>query len=228
MSDNPDPQNTPGDPTNPDSNVGGDGNDGKHEGKTAQEWAKSYKGLQGHVNKLNGQIEGMNTQVSDLTGERDTALSDIEGVRTEFQQSQQSAQTLTGEVENLTNQLTEATSNAETLQTQLDRQGLIISDYPDLAAFEAKGLLPQADSPEDLAGKLDAFRETMTTQVSAELEDTLDGSTVNQDINNKLSPDDMSEDALYAKAMSLAGDPAKEAEYEKYMNLWMERQDSED
>jgi hypothetical protein len=71
--------------------------------------------------------------------------------------------TLSGEVEQLKTTVTEKDSEITALQKKQQRASLIFSQFPELASFEADGLLPDAKDEEGLTTKFKAFSEKLGT-----------------------------------------------------------------
>lgn len=211
------PQNTPGTPEpGADSGDTGGTSSGAYDGKTAEQWARSYKGLQSHVNKLND-------TVASLTSERDGVVSEYETAKASISDFETAKAELAGQVDGLGTQLSDANASLVEMTAKVERQSLIMSEFPDLASFEAKGLLPTSDDPEVLRETLTSFRDAIGDRVLKGVDETLEGSSVLQDSSNQ-SEDDLSSDSLYAKLMELAGVPEKQAEYDRIYELYLARQ----
>jgi hypothetical protein len=99
---------------------------------------------------------------------------------------------------------------------------LIVSEYPELAAFEAKDLLPTAATIEELKPKLDLFKETVTGKSKQQVLDTLNGASGG--INNPPADTPLTKDQIYDKLQKLAGSrsPADQKEYETLQEKWQE------
>lgn len=70
----------------------------------------------------------------------------------------------------------------EELEGKLERTNLIMSDYPDLAALEAKGLLPVDVEGEELKEKLDSMSEVLKEQGADNIGEKIKGSTGDEDV----------------------------------------------
>lgn len=144
------------------------------DGKTAVEWKKSYAGLQGAYQKLQetttAEIAGLNAKLSDAGVKIEELGQGAVGKDTEVSALQKQLADRSQELATLKNE-------HGSLSSQLARQRLILEEYPDLAQWEAKGLLPTASDPEALKSALGAFRETLKNQVGATVATELSGSS---------------------------------------------------
>ena len=68
------------------------------------------------------------------------------------------------------------------LESKLERTNLIMSDYPGLAALEAKGLLPVDVEGDELKVKLDSMSEILKEQGVDNIGEKLKGSTGEEDL----------------------------------------------
>jgi len=101
---------------------------------------------------------------------------------------------------------------------------LILSEFPELASFEAKGLLPSAENEEALRQKLTTFRDTLKTRVDADVKETFKGAGAGGAGKGDGKDMNMNKDQLYNRLTALAGrqDQASRDEYEKLMALWLQ------
>jgi len=123
----------------------------------------------------------------------------------------------------------EATEKIQGLEAQvnisnatIERQKLIMSEYQDLAAFEAKGLLPQAQTPDEMRSVFDSFRETLGVQVESATDEKVKGIGVGK--TEPKEPKPLDADQIYDKMTALAGtnDPEERREWETLNRQWME------
>jgi hypothetical protein len=181
-----------------------------------EDWEKRYKGLQ----KL---FEKQQKSLTDLQSEHATTVEGQEAIR----QAQQSAQTellttkasldsLTKEKDTLSTQLTSESAKAK-------RATLILAEFPDLAAFEASGLLPAANTEEEMREKFTKFREVYSGSVSKTVQDKLKGSSP-APTGPVTTTTASSKETVYARLNQLAGSrkPEDRAERERLMAEWDE------
>jgi hypothetical protein len=180
---------------NLDENTGDGDTSGGNPGTT--DWEAAYKGLQ-------KTLATSQTQVETLKGERDTAITELTQLKTRATEFETGNADLTTQVETLTTQVTDLTGLSDNSAAALERSKLIISDYPDLATFEADGLLPTADDMDALKVKLDAFKEKVSKTVQSGVSETLSGATLPDGDDSDGSEDDLSKlnaDQLYDRMM---------------------------
>ena len=141
-------------------------------GKTAEEWKASYNGLQASYQKLK---ETSDQTIADLQRQLAEAQTDLETSKQGKTSSDSQVETLNSEKTDLLAQIETLQSEKATLEGNLDRSKLVMSDFPELAAFEAQGLLPSGNGEDDLKAKFTSFRETMQSQVGTQVKSTLKG-----------------------------------------------------
>lgn len=138
------------------------GDTGKTDDKTEddpsgdEDWESRFKGLQPKYQVLQEEKKDWDDMRVTLNGqlsEAETALK-----------------TATGEVKDLETSAESAKKGSDELQSTIDemtksaeRTKLIMSEYPDLATLEAKGLLPQDVVGDDLNTALDEMRKVLNT-----------------------------------------------------------------
>lgn len=144
------------------------------EGKTAEEWAKSYKGLQGAFQKLQNESTA---QIGSLTSQLSDAQTQIETLKQGGTTKDDQLTVLQSEVAKSKETITQLQSDKDSADALLKRKNLVMQDFPELAAWEAQGLLPSADSEEALKEQLEKFRGTLAGQVGATVKDTLKGAS---------------------------------------------------
>lgn len=108
-----------------------------------------------------------------------------------------------------------------------ERMRLIMNKYPELASFEAKGLLPPAESLEALEPKLEEFRTTLGSTIDGSVRDKIKGAAPVGGGNAKVAP--RSKETIYAELHHLAGrsDPESRAKYDLLIKEWDEVQAKE-
>jgi len=112
---------------------------------------KSYEGLQGSLQKKDDALKAAEDQVKELTKQFGGTKADLDKIM--------------AEKETLTTTLSEKEAALTSAKTIADRASIIMKDYPGLAAFEAKGLLPQSSpgtEPEKVKEMFKNFQDTLS------------------------------------------------------------------
>lgn len=144
------------------------------EGKTAEEWAKSYKGLQGAFQKLQNESKA---DIDKLTAELSDAQTEIQSLTQGGTSKDDQLTVLQTEVAKQKETINSLKSEKESADAQLQRKNLVMQDFPELAAWEAQGLLPDASGDDELREQLEKFRGTLAGQVGATVKSTIAGSS---------------------------------------------------
>jgi hypothetical protein len=179
-----------------------------------QDWKKAYKGLQRNYDKIVKEL-------ADLQSENDNLTATNE-------EQKQTLRKATTEKDQITSKNVEATETISGLEAQVnvakaqsERSTLIMSEFIDLAQFEAKGLLPEAQNPEEMRSKFGEFRdalgETVQTGVDAKLKGIGPGPT------DPATPEPLDADQIYNRMTALAGtkDPEERREYNMLSKQWL-------
>lgn len=185
-------------------------------GEATVDWEKRYKGLQRTYDAQVAKFASLQEQYDQLVAEVEGERQKSKGHETEKQTLATSVQQLTAERDDLNKKL------ATHVFTQ-DRMKMILSEFPDLAQFEAKGLLPTADTLENLKPLLEAFRETMGGMVGDDVRKKLLGSSPaggSSSSNNGAGK--RSKEEIYARLVQLAGSNKSEdrLEYQNLLKEW--------
>lgn len=193
----------PGKTTPPDPGAGGS-KGGKTEPPAGYVTEESYQGIQRVVAKrdkeitdLKARLEELATQVEEhktSTGTLSKAKSDLEGA---VSAAQTQLQTLQAE--------------RDRLNKQLEQQGIIMSDFPDLAALSS--FIPPADTVDGFKENAKKFQEALKKHIDAGVQKTLAGATPPGPGTTKGTTGEGEEDKLWKAVYSTAGIPGKEAEY---------------
>ena len=177
---------------------------------------KDYTGLQGTVQKKDDALKEAQGKLAELTGSSAKFQSDLEKLMTEK--------------ETLSTTLTEKEIALASSQTEAARAKLIMKEYPELAIFESKGLLPQT-GPDDTEDKLKEmfgnFKTTMDTLTGTASKKTKEellagGSPKQPDTSGAALPgstDPAASHLALAQAAALAGDMKT---YDKEFSLFQE------
>jgi TolA-binding protein len=180
-----------------------------------QDYESAYKGLQRKYDKLFNEHTQMESQIIDLN-------ETIEGLK-------QQVKTANTEKDQIASKHVETSEKLQGLEAQInisqatiERQKLIMSDYQDLAPFEAKGLLPQAQTEEEMRTVFDSFRETLGNQVESKTDEKIKG--VGPGKTEPAEPKPLDADQLYNRMTALAGtnDPEERREWQQLNQKWME------
>ena len=185
------------------------------------DWKKAYKGLQRNYDKIVADSANLQT-------ENDTLNAQV-------QEQKQANRALTTEKDQITTKNVEATETISGLEAQVntskaqsERSNLIMGEFIDLAKFEAKGLLPEAQTTEDMRAKFTSFREALGTTAQELTDEKLKG--IGTGSVDPLTPEPLNEDQLYSQMMALAGskDPEQRREYDALNRKWMELQEAKE
>src|SRR4030043_437509 len=178
------------------------------------DWEGRYKGRQRTFDKLTKDHDT-------LKGKYDQQQEETENIRQESFKHQrdidafkQASQALETEKGNLTKEL-------ESNRAQVERTKTIMAKFPDLAPFEAQGLLPSTATIEELEVKLEAFRKAMGDTVDKSALDKLRGYTPPSSGNTN-PPAAQSKESVYAELTRLSGrrTPEQQARYDELIQIW--------
>jgi len=148
--------------------------DSKDQGK---DWEASYKGLQPKYQAL---VEGQKAQ-EDKRLAQAGLLAEAE---TTIKTSAETLKTMSKSADADEKASKELQGTIDGLETKLERQTLIMSEYPHLAAMEAKGLLPPDLEGDALKEKLDSMSEILKEQGVDNTGKKIAGSTGTDDLTS--------------------------------------------
>lgn len=179
------------------------------------DWKKRYTGLSTTYQKLQDRFNALTAENEELLGAREELTQYQKTAQTELEKVRAELDALGKEKDSLTQQLT--AQEAKEQRTQI-----ILADYPDLAAFEARGLLPTADTPEAIKEKLSAFREALGASVDTTLQQKVKGAGAS--VVGTTAPSPRSKEAIYAELVRLAGSRNADdrTKYEALLEEWDE------
>ena len=162
-------------------------------------YKKKFIGMQGAVQKLQGEKETFQSKAFDL----DTSLKAVLGEK----------ETLVLEKAALAEKHDTVAGELDVTKETLARLNVIIADYPDLLDFEKQGLLPDGTG-EELKTKLGAFKIALSARGAAVATDLLKGATPPPPANasHAKSPADIKAEAFQAMR------EGRIADYEKAMD----------
>ena len=175
------------DPTNvkdapdTDATTGDDGDKKKDSGKkdqdaAAEDYEHKFKGLQPKYQTLVEEAKEHEDALLKLGGK----IAELETTIASSGETIVKMNETAKEAEEGSDGLTK--TNKE-LEGQLERSNLIMSDYPELAALEAKGLLPVDVEGDELKVKFDSMSEVLKEQGSSNVAEKVKGSTGEEDIS---------------------------------------------
>lgn len=188
---------------------------GSGQAPKGEDWEGRYKGLQRLFDKTKGQLDS-------LTVTHQQTMDELEEQKAKYRVLEATNVGLTNDLGKLGGEKTELEKTIAERSFDKERMKLIVSEYPELAAFEAKDLLPSATTIEELKPKLELFKQTVTGKSKQDVLDTLKGA--GSGINNPPEKPDLTKDQIYDRLALLAGSrsPADQKEYAELMEKWQE------
>jgi len=114
----------------------------------AEENQRRYAGMQGRYQQEHSALLDAQAQITDLKSTLEKITGDHGALETE--------------VDELTKKVGELDTKAKGAESKLARQTLIMTEFPDLIGFEAKGILPAGEG-DQLKALLGTFKETLKT-----------------------------------------------------------------
>lgn len=185
-------------------------------GTQTEDWERRFKGLQLSYDKLQKKYEESQTKVLELSAE-------IEETRASSKTHESERKSRDEKIQTLEAQVAESTKRISTHELERARMRLIMADYPELATFEAQGLLPQAENEEGLKTILENFRTTLVKSVDGNLKDKLKGAQPPL-VSATETKQRRSAEEIYAKLVQLAGknDTKSREEYNALQKEWDE------
>jgi hypothetical protein len=180
-----------------------------------EDWEGRYKGLQRLFDK-------QKVALDTLSATHQQTIDDLEDQKAKFRVLETANIGLTNDIGKMGEAKTQLEKTIAERSFDKERMKLIVSEYPELAGFEAKDLLPTAPTIEELKPKLDAFRETFSGKTKEDVLKTLSGA--GGGINNPPPETPLTKDQIYDKLSKLAGSrsPADQKEYAELQDKWQE------
>lgn len=178
------------------------------------DWEARYKGLQRAYDKLKADKDGLQLKYDQLVGE-------VEDTRQKHRTSETDRTALQSKLTQLEAEKTDLTQKLSRRDAEKERQKTIATDFPDLLAFEMQGLLPPAETPEELKTRLDAFRVALNNSVTSNVREKLQGTPPS---TTPKPPTSRSKEQIYAELMQLAGrrDPDSRKKYDELYSEYMQ------
>lgn len=122
------------------------------------DWEKRYKGQVAAYQKLEAKLKKAEE-------ERDAAYAELEETRNGLKNHETEKKSLSDRVKALETENVGLTGQIQSHALKTERVKVIMSEFMDLAPFEARGLLPTADTMEELRQKLADFRTAFKSTV---------------------------------------------------------------
>ena len=185
---------------------------------TGTNWEAAYKTLQRNYNTLKQQSDALRAQSAELNENFAAQANRLKELETSLSEKDASL----AELQKMKEEL-EATAGS--LKAKLERQNLILSEFPELVEFEAKGLLPTADDMDTLRERLETFKNTLGEIRKGAIEQELSGASPEPvevaGEGDEKSPQ-LTLDEAWNKVTQLAGSgdqQAYEEAYSTYLDL---------
>lgn len=184
--------------------------------KPKTDWEAAYKGLQRQFDKLKKQLEDVQTKY-------DTAIEELEGVK----QTHRSVNTEKEQLSQVNVDLTSKLKGMEELEAnrnlEKERYLLILGEFADLAAFEAKGLLPSGNNADELRQKFTDFRGALSQSGEQKVQQVLKG-TGTAPVGDTGNQGKRSKEQVYDELLALSGtqDPVGRSKYDALMKEWID------
>lgn len=165
---------------------------------------ESYQGLQRVVAKRDADIDTLKKKLEEVSTqleEMKTSSSSVSEEKSKLEKSVEDAQKL----------LDETTAERDKLNKQLEQQGVIMQEFPDLAPLAS--YIPDAESTEDYRESAKKFQEALKGYVTDGVKKTLSGSSPPAPGDGKETVDEAEEDALWKTVFATSGVPGKEKDF---------------
>lgn len=177
-------------------------------------WEDRFKGLQRTFDRRQKEYTKLQEQYDAILEQVETAKQDDRAKQTELEILQKAMEESKTKLDKLTGELTAQEARSK-------RATLIMSQFPDLAKFEASGLLPAAETEEDLIEKLGNFREALKTTVETNVQQKIVGASPDDTGSTSTVPV-LSASEIYSRLTALAGrrDQASRDEYQQLLEQW--------
>lgn len=177
-----------------------------------------FKGLQKTFDRKQKELAKVQAQLDEMLEQSETAKQSEREKQIQLDALKKAQDDAKAELDRLTGEL--ATQEARNA-----RANLIMSDYPDLAKFEASGLLPPAETEEEMNEKFLAFREALKSTVAANVEQKMVG-TSPTDAGSTSTKPVRTKEQIYTRLTQLAGARSDKDrhEYDSLLAEWDELQ----
>lgn len=182
------------------------------------DYEKKYKGLQTVYNRL--EAKEQKTQ-----GALDTALAEVESLNLQLATAKTKIASLEADLGKKDQEVNAEKENSKKESKTAMRLRLLVDEFSDLAKFEKAGILPSAETEEELKTALTNFRGTISSIVGEDVMKKLRGSGLPSNTFNdgdKNGSDQMTSDQIYDRLMKIAGDKTKILEYKELQRRYDE------
>ena len=189
-------------------------------GAATKDWQASYKGLQTIYNKLKRNYD-------DLEAKYAQSVQSSEEVTLAASGKDKSLKTLNDDLASLREQVKTLEGEKFKSDSKAARAHLIMAKYPELSEFEADGLLPNADTNEELEAAFEKFQAKLQKQaLRTEKEKTKGAPPDDTDMSGKGAETTETEDYVWDQMMTHSGN--NPAEFSKWQAKWDEIQAAKD
>lgn len=183
-----------------------------------EDYEARFKGLQRSFDKR--QKDYLNLQEK-----HDALQEEAETSKQSDREKQAKLDALQKEADEAKAELDKTAGELATQEAKVNRANMIMSQFPELAPFEAEGLLPETGTEEEMTEKFTAFSEALNKRVQTNVERQVVGSAAGDTGPPPRTPV-RDEAYIYNRLQQLAGtrDPKLRDEYIQLMAEWDEIQ----
>lgn len=176
-----------------------------------------YKGLQRKYNLLYAKWEK-------LQADYDTLEEKLAEAKLSEDSHTSEKSKLEGSVAAKDTEIAQLKTKIDKLENSKKRQDFILKEFPELAEFEAEGLLPDANTDEEMKSKFQKFKDTLGKRVTDTTKKKFEGTgakATNSNPKNTDAEDDP--DELWDRLSQLAGstDPKDRREYDRLYEVYL-------
>jgi chromosome segregation ATPase len=186
------------------------------------DWENKYKGLQKVVNKYH-------TDNEKLRGDLQIAQADLEQLKLDKAALEGQLNQAKSDYDSSKETAENTAKSLSAKDLEIARLKLLIDDFPGLASFEKKGVLPTADNVEELRTRFQSFQEAMKDIVKTGTQQALTNSAPPAPSGSASGPD-ISLESMQDQLNQLAGKPDKRQEYlrlrDQFDALWDARKNN--
>ena len=178
------------------------------------DWEARHKGLQRTYDALRTKYDALVLSHDQLVGE----MEELRQGSRRFETEKTTLQNSLAQYEKDKNELEQ---KLKIKDFEKERTTLIMKEYPDLAGWEAEGLLPSALTIEELKPKLQTFQKKFDDTIGTGVKKKLQGSGPAQSGQKEMQTGHTSE-FIYRRLSQLAGHrtPEQEVEYQALHDEW--------
>jgi hypothetical protein len=179
-----------------------------------EDYEKRFKGLQ----KL---FDRQQKKVAELEEERDSLLEARETLSQGDKQKQAALDKAKVDLDLLNKEKETLSLKLSSQEATAKRTNLILSEFSDLAAFEAQGLLPAAATEEEMREKFTKFRDALGKTIDKNVQDRVQG-TGPGPTGPTEPPAGRTKEQIYAELTRLAGSrsPEDRKKYDELVAEW--------